>query len=512
MRGKLRAVAVIICLLTTALPLFADEHTDAAEIVKTSLEKMGGVERFEDLKAISSEMLITGFLNEQSESPDVEPLINHLYRTEVRDYKSGRMVRTRQMMGMFTQSAEWSPALTIIYEDSLAYAERGEQKFAWNPSGPTEAKIQSMLYPEQALAGALKADDTKLKGTEEFQGVPHYVITYSRDGHKIILKINAGSKLLSSAETVAAMPRDVFWQGWGDLRFQIQYSNWWRYPAGFLYPAKWDEFRGDWHVAAYTFIDVQLDPGLEDFPAPLTAEERSRLEAQLSMRDIVNGGPRENEELAPGIVQLRGAWNAALIEQEDGIVVLESPISPAFSEKIIAEAKKRFPSKKIKAVISTSDAWPHFNGMRQYVAEGVPVYILDLNQKIVNKLISSRHSLAPDALEKSPKKAKLNLVNSATAIGSGANRLIVAPVHGEGGERMMLAYFPEHKLLYGTDLIQQNRDGSFFSLQYVAEVVDAAEREGFSPESVFNMHTGPLPWSTILEALKPEGAEAGSAN
>lgn len=50
----------------------------------------------------------------------------------------------------------------------------------------------------------------------------------------------------------------------------------------------------------------------------------------------------------------------------------------------------------------------------------------------------------------------------------------------ESGERMMMIYVPEHKLLYGSDLVQQRRDGSFFMPEYLSELIDAVRREDLS--------------------------------
>jgi hypothetical protein len=37
------------------------------------------------------------------------------------------------------------------------------------------------------------------------------------------------------------------------------------------------------------------------------------------------------------------------------------------------------PGKRVKAVITTSTAYPHFGGLREYVARGIPVYAADVN-------------------------------------------------------------------------------------------------------------------------------------
>jgi hypothetical protein len=71
----------------------------------------------------------------------------------------------------------------------------------------------------------------------------------------------------------------------------------------------------------------------------------------------------------------------------------------------------------------------------------------------------------------------------------------------ESGERMMMVFFPEHQLLYGSDLVQQQRDGSFFMPEYLAELLDATLREKLTINSVFAMHLGLKPWRDIEAAV-----------
>src|SRR5262249_4024970 len=89
-------------------------------------------------------------------------------------------------------------------------------------------------------------------------------------------------------------------------------------------------------------------------------------------------------------------------------------------------------------------------------------------------------------------------------LGSGANRLELYPVRGENSERMVMVYFPEHHLLYGSDLIQRMPDGKFFAPQYLTELSDAVEREGLRVERAFAMHSDALDWNLVRQA----GSEA----
>ena len=76
----------------------------------------------------------------------------------------------------------------------------------------------------------------------------------------------------------------------------------------------------------------------------------------------------------------------------------------------------------------------------------------------------------------------------------------------ESGERMMMVYFPEHKLLYGSDLVQQRRDSSFFMPGYLSELLEAVRREKLAVNGVFAMHTGLTPWNEIEAAVAKANA------
>lgn len=145
-----------------------------------------------------------------------------------------------------------------------------------------------------------------------------------------------------------------------------------------------------------------------------------------------------------------------------------------------------FQNLPIKAVITTSDAWPHFGGVREYVGRGIPVYALDLNLPILNRMVKSSRRLTPDARERKPRKPDFRVVSAKTMLGEGANRLELYPVHTETGERMIMTYFPQHHLLYGSDLIQPDR-GGLFNAQYAYEVTLAVKREGLSVENIYAM-------------------------
>lgn len=107
----------------------------------------------------------------------------------------------------------------------------------------------------------------------------------------------------------------------------------------------------------------------------------------------------------------------------------------------------------IKAVLSTSDSWPHLGGIRYDVAQGLPTYILDLNQPLLDRIIAAAHTIDPDALQTSKKSADWRIVSGKVEIGTGSNRMQLFPLRGAATERQYMVYFPAHRLLYASDTL-----------------------------------------------------------
>jgi len=200
---------------------------------------------------------------------------------------------------------------------------------------------------------------------------------------------------------------------------------------------------------------------------------------------------------APGVVTVRGAWNVTFVEQPDGIVILDAPISSGFSAKAIADAEHTFPGKKVKAVISTSDAWPHVAGLREYVARGIPIYALDLNRTIIERILNEPRTRKPDALSQNHRNPVIYWIGDKTVFGAGPNRMEIYPLRGATTERQMMVYFPERQLLYGSDAFQRQPELQLWLPQTVNEVLDAVQKHRLKVKKFFMMHMDLSDWNQL---------------
>ena len=494
--------------ITAGTPAFAAGEApapeDARQLIDNALESMGGAEKLRGLKAVRIEAIGHTNLIEQSERPEGPYAISYDQLTEWRDFENTRLRQTAESRSPAIGAPSWSPASATIIADGVCVREVNGRKAPFSYAQVLEAEELLALGPERVLLNALAASDLHADREAMLQGQPHTIVAFTWRGTPVRIYLNAYTHLPTAVEVVRANPYDIFWSVWGDVTTRTYYSIWTLEAGGVRLPHQLDVERNGLPYKTLTIAAMELNPKLdaEAFAIPDEVKKAFESRGKRLISDMPLGRPDQPaKEIGKDVVQIPGSWNVEMIRQPDGVVILEAPISSGYSAKVIAEAEKRYPHVPIKAVISTSDSWPHFGGLREYVARGIPAYILDLNRPIVERLVAAPYRSYPDALEKARRKADFRVVSKKTVIGSGPSRIELYPIRSESGERMLMVYWPEQHLLYCSDLIQQWPSGSFFMPEYLAEVRDVAGREHLSVDAVFAMHSRPLEWSKITAAI-----------
>jgi hypothetical protein len=140
--------------------------------------------------------------------------------------------------------------------------------------------------------------------------------------------------------------------------------------------------------------------------------------------------------------------------------------------------------------------------VRYAVAQGIPVYILDLNRPLLARMMDAPHTLDPDALEQAKKAPQWKIVSEKATVGSGQNRMELYPLRGASTERQYMVYFPESRLLYASDTLALNDDGSLYDPELMYEVAQAVKRASLAVDTVFAMHQGPMPWKQVAALIE----------
>jgi len=330
------------------------------------------------------------------------------------------------------------------------------------------------------------------------------VVAFTVGDVRVRLFLNVPSFLPKAVEVTRARPYDVFWAPWGDITQRVTFGLWTLEPGGIVYPRLWDFSTGDQPDGTVEITRVRLNPPQAPSDFAIPDDVRQRLIAgRRPVADAPFGMPqRPAHEIAPGIVLVPGSWNVVEVKQDDGVVVVEGPLTSSYSAKAIDDAQRRFGGAPIKALISTSDSWPHIGGLREYVARAIPIYALDLNLPILKRLFAARFDSSPDALMKRPRPPVLRVVAGKTVIGSGQNQLVIYPLRTPSGERQMMVYWPAHRLLYTSDLFTIH-DAFVFLPQQVAEAIEAVSREHLDVATAFGMHYDATPWPAVVKSAAP---------
>ena len=493
---KVRALACVLL----AFPLIASgqDTKSAADLLHAGLEAMGGEQKIRALSTFHYQASVVRNMLEESERPEGPYILENDQVEEWRDLAHNEWKSTVKLH--VVMMPEFS--VTSVVSNGAASSGSGVHAAPGSGQQLQEAGEALTLSPERVLISALGSSDLRRLADLTLQGVPHHLVEFSLRDSPVRIFLNSDTHLPTAVEWVTAYPSDAFWSVWGDVTTRVYYSLWWL-QNGIHYPLQKDVFRNGLPDRTETIEKLDFNSPFAPDEFAIAPETRNAFAAR-SEKILDDSGPNISgaSELAPGVLFVRGSWNATLVLQDDGIVVLEAPISSGYSVKVLEFAQAKFPGKPIKAVITTSDSWPHIAGVREFVARGIPVYVLDRTIPLIRRMLSAPRTRYPDRLARAARAADLRSISGKTTIGTGPNRMELYPLHGETSERQMMVYFPEHKLLYGSDPFQQMQDGTFFYPQTVYELQNAVEREHLPVDRFFMMHIGPNPWSLVLKTVQ----------
>jgi hypothetical protein len=499
--------AAIACVLAFGVPAAVQPSTavTAAAWLHFAAAALGGEQKLRALAAVRISGVSAWRGREQSERPEGPWITTFTEFTDTRVFAANAVRRTFRTRGPVTIDDDaWTGDAAVLVVDDVALRKDGD-RLVQTPTPWDLGAVPLALGPERVVITALDARDLRAEPDAPLHGFAHHVVSFTHKGARVRLFLAPTGLLPKVVEVTRERPYETYWAPWGDVTERLTFGVWALEPNGVRYPRLWELTTGDAEDGTIDVTRVAFDPPVDraDFAVPddvrSTAIANRRRIADLPL----GSQQRPAVELAPGIVKVPANFDILEVRQDDGVVIVEGPLTSAYSAKAIADARVRFgASVGLEAAITTSDAWPHVGGMREYVARGVPIYALDLNAPLLTRLFAAPYVTSPDALARAPRAPVLRRVTGKTVVGSGPNRLELYPIRGATTERQIMAYFPEHRLLYTSDAFTIR--GTFVFLpQMVSEVVDAVAREHLSVATAVGMHYDALPWSAVVAAAAP---------
>lgn len=462
---------------------------------RLALDAMGGQDRLQGIKSLGMELVRHTFLTEQSYRQD--PFITSYERLKVKvDFAGGRIYRESHLTWPESDPGD-SESDSIVVAGLTGGVRRAKADAPCSLADLDWVREELSLGPARLLLTALQSSDLRFGEPEMLRSTMHTALLFTWEGINVKLAINRFNHLPDALETTEQF--QDHWYQWGDVQRKIYFDNWKTF-HGLVYPTNEVEERNGIIWRSTQVLNLDLNVPIEEAQFQMDAKAMERSTKSKGWESSFPSG--KGADLAPGITLYESSWNATIVKQPDGIVILEAPLSGTYADGLIQEARRRYPGSAINAVLSTSDSWPHVGGVRQAVALNLPVYILDLNRPLLDRLVKSPRKLHPDLLAQSPKPPVWRTVSGKMQVGKGENRMELYPLRGGSTERQYMVYFPEHRLLYASDTLSLNDNGTLYDPELMREVAVAVKREGLQVDRVFAMHQGPVPWPQVISLVE----------
>lgn len=338
------------------------------------------------------------------------------HRVQVQEPGRARPHSEQTVDQYFLGSETWNltPAPTAVPAN---LQERTAELWA-SPQGFVKAarRQAAVLRP---LPGGAAAVSFSLPGVGEYQGVI--------DAAGLVTRVRA---LLDSPVL-------------GDTPMEFIYSNY-RPFDGVQFPARIER-----RVANLPWYDLKVNAVRTNtataFEVPPEIVKSRGVDPSLTL---------QLTELAPGVWSFGGSTHHSIvIEQGQGLVVVEAPLSEARSEAVLAQIREKFgAARKVRFVVNTHTHFDHASGLRTYVDEGVTVVTHARNARYFANAWRQPRTLNPDRLSASGRKPVFLTFTDKLLLPDAARPVEVHRIAGSGhNDAFAMVWLPAERILIEGD-------------------------------------------------------------
>jgi glyoxylase-like metal-dependent hydrolase (beta-lactamase superfamily II) len=309
------------------------------------------------------------------------------------------------------------------------------------------------------------------------------VVEVAANGLSFTLAIDATSKLPTRVVSMTDNPN------LGDVAIETSFADY-QDVNGLKLPAHLTT-----KTDTYTTVDIRATKQTVDGPAGNLAAPDAAASAPA-----ITAPPAAavtTEELAKGVWLLAGqSHHSVVVEFGDHLILIEAPQNDTRALAVIAKAHELAPNKPLTHVVNTHHHFDHSGGIRAAVSEGLAVITQKANAQFFQDAATRAHTIAPDALAKSPKPLKLEVVDDAMELADSTMTLQLYHIDGNPhGDAMLMAYLPKEKILVEADAFTPGA-----AVQpYAANLLENITKRNLRIERIVPLHGTVAPFSELAK-------------
>jgi glyoxylase-like metal-dependent hydrolase (beta-lactamase superfamily II) len=353
----------------------------------------------------------------------------------------------------------------------------------------TAEDVRAMLvarhrrHPEGALLMALERVETLAwVGEEEGRNVVSFA---DATGTRILLHVDKRTHLPVKSQVLRAHALV------GDTSAETIYSDY-RAVAGVRLPHRYIERLGGARTQDWSVVGLQVNP-------QIAATQFERPKA-YSISPATPSEPMV-EKIGHGLFLIRGPYTVMFAVFRDEVVMVEAPLNAAYASACLKLVRETAPGKAIR-LVATHFHYDHIGGIRTFIAEGIPILTTADAKVTIERLMSAKHTMRPDALTRSPRPAVIDVVRGKRVFDDGALRL---EVHDLGPtdhvEQILAAYVPNEKLLYQADLWDPQSNEYYFAGADGSVLARRVRELKLDVERIVSTHGVPATMTMLQDAL-----------
>jgi len=481
-----RSFCLVASLVALVAPLAAQSPV---EIVRRGLDAIGGVDAVRALPGVSVTLYGTAHGIGQSELPDSPPRATITHGAIHMDFRGARRATSTEA---YAVTGAVTRTRTVV---AGGIGAQGQTALSapMNAGGLANQQQSLRRWPDRLLLGALDAP-TALSALppREFRGQPHVGVRYA-GADTASLYFDRATGVLTVVEFVTDDPI------LGDRVTQTMYSRWQSVGAGVRVPRQVDvTVNGTpWQHLIYTTASAG-SPHDTLFAIPDSVAAAAR---------AARGGPTGPApisvalvQVAPGVWRAEGQTHHTLVVEvgADQLLLVEAPQSTQRVRAVLDTLRSRFPTRRVTTLVSTHHHWDHSGGLREIIAEGIPIVTHQANEAFVRRVGEARRTVAPDLQASRRRAPTIRTLTDSMVVGTGTGQVVVyrhPTAHAEG---IVSVWVPSARVLFSSDVL--NPAPTNVAPAGSWELVALARARGLSPAFYSGGHGRTVPWAEIEQA------------